>query len=81
MRDSFVYRCLSKFAEQPDPIFEQWGDDTLYPVPVDNESPDAEIASQCGVQCCDKQICKQMVGGTKKLFCHFHEEIANKKTN
>lgn len=75
----FTFRAvLSKPLPEPDPLFEQWGNDTLYPPPNPSEEPNVDVSLQCGVKCSDQQVCHHTKG--KGTFCEFHEKIASEST-
>lgn len=77
----FTFRAADVSAQH---VFEQWGDDTLYPPhgPPVNPIP-KEIASQCGVLCMDrekrKKRCLHQTSGDS-MFCEFHTRFAVKHT-
>lgn len=81
-REGFTFRggVFSKLLFHHDPLFEQWGDDTLYPPanPSEDEPPE-DVKLQCGVECRYHQICKQRKDDDS-LFCEFHKEDAKDKT-
>lgn len=63
----------------PSPLFEQWGDDTLYPPPSQGGIQGESVKSQCGVKCSDLTICTYQKDNDS-LFCITHKNHANEST-
>lgn len=68
-------------APPPNPLFEQWGNDTLYPPPNPSAEPTTnDVLFQCGVQCSNQEICRHEKEGSGSFFCTYHKKDAEAST-